>query len=199
VNTDASSKSNTQAFNPPAHELETLQVQPSLQLDLRLILAAVGQLTHLHLSIDPKGVGGTYKLQEIGSRTFGRLSNLTQLASLSLSFSAAAPGSGLSQISELRSLTQLSLTDISTNGPNPGQEGMVEAIGEAWNVLQLQRLHLPLFRVEQMKIAPEQVQPQHLQVLDVACNNLRGYDVVYNDLDELTEQLQKLTALQIGV
>jgi hypothetical protein len=196
VNTDGSSKP-----NPPAHKLQSQQIQPSLQFDLLFILAAVGQLTqltHLHISIDPKGIGRTHELQEIGSGTFGLLSKLTQLASLSLSFSAAAQRSGLNQTSVLRSLTQLSLTDISANGPKPGQEGMVQAIGEAWSVLKLQRLQLRLFDVEQMRIALEKVQPQHLQVLDVALNDLqhlRALAVACSDrVDKLTEQLQRLTA-----
>jgi hypothetical protein len=190
VLTDWSPQTNSSAFQhqAPPHKVQTQQIQPSLQLDIRLILAAVGQLTqltHLHLSIDPKDNGGTHRLRGIGSRTFGPLSQLTQLASLSLSFSAAAPGSGLSQISVLTSLTQLSLADISTNSAS----GVVEAIGDAWDVLQLQRLELRSLGVKKNKLALEKVQPQHLRVLDVASN----------DLGKLSEQLRKLTALQVRV
>jgi hypothetical protein len=174
------------------HKLQTQQIQPSLQLDIRLILAAVGQLTqltHLQLTIDPKDNSGTRRLKEISSGTFAPLSQLSQLASLSLSFSAAAPGSGLNQISVLTSLTQLSLSDFSSNGPNPGQESVVEAIEVAWGVLQLQRLQLRSLGVKKMKLALEKVHLQHLRVLDVAGT----------DLGKLSEQLQKLTALQVRV
>jgi hypothetical protein len=192
VLTDWSPQKHADTPHPQPHKLQTQHIQPSLQLDIRLILAAVGQLTHLthlQLTIDAKDNGGTYRLKEIGSGTFGPLSQLTQLASLSLSFSAAAAGSGLSLISVLTSLTQLSLTDSSTNGPNPGQEGVVEAIGEAWGVLQLQQLVLRLSGAKRMKLALGKVQPQHLRVLDVA----------HKDLTKLTEQLCKLTALQVRV
>jgi hypothetical protein len=43
--------------------------------------------------------------------------------------------------------------------------------------------------VKKNKLALEKVQPQHLRVLDVASN----------DLGKLSEQLRKLTALQVRV
>jgi hypothetical protein len=180
-------------------------VQAWLQQDLRQIVTAVGQLTQLRklrLAIDPGGYGPRTPnrfFKEIGRDTFGPLSSLTQLLSLSLSYSVLSSGSGLSQLSGLTKLTSFSLNEfgrlrdgvigqrgVRTHALDRFQEAGVGALAVLWPLLQLQRLRLRVGNSWKDTLW-RSLQPSHLRVLDVNGSFVGR-----------AAQLAQLTALQVG-
>jgi hypothetical protein len=195
-------RTNTTGWKKRLKQQQRQQEASNMQSDLLAVTTAAGcltQLKQLQLIITPYA-GKAFP--DVGVRSLIALSALTQLLSLSLSYSVLSSGSGLSRLSGLSALTQLSVKEtgqLSNRGTrktwlDPNKESAVSALRGVWPALQhLRQLKIcsPYLTSAGVVQQLSGLQGGQLRVLDVSGCVMRFEGVV-------AAKLAQLTALQVG-